>query len=164
MRRLLCAAALAVFVCLPAAADTSLVSSSEAEPYRAEEFPQWVLDARRSEIITLGSLPFTLLGVTLVYGSVQYFSKEIDSFPNPFNRSSYSEDEVLKLTGISLGVSAAVGLTDFIISFIERRSSQQRLKRLQEASNHMTPVPLTPEEAGELLRRPERAPAGEEVD
>ncbi len=152
------------FICaiflFPADSSASMESSKDAEPYKIDEFPQWVYDVRQGEIITLGSLPFTMLGVTLTYSSIQYFSalangNSSSSFPNPLDRSSYSEDDLKKIVGISLGVSFAVGLTDLIISIIGRKNSENRLKKLQAASSGMTAIPITPEEAGDLFRHSE---------
>ena len=46
------------------AADTS---SKTAEPYKAEEFPGWMHDLRRAEIITLGAMPFVTFNISLGY-------------------------------------------------------------------------------------------------
>ena len=56
------------FLC-PLGADTS---STTPEPYRDNEFPQFLKDARRFEIITLGALPFVTLDTTLAYSTYRY--------------------------------------------------------------------------------------------
>ncbi|MEE1181408.1 MAG: hypothetical protein UHY90_04070, partial [Treponema sp.] len=45
--------------------------STEPVPYSKEEFPQWALDLRRFEVVSLGSIPFAMIGVVLVYGNIE---------------------------------------------------------------------------------------------
>lgn len=101
------------------------------EPYTKDEFPGWLQDLRRAEIVSLGSLPFVTLGVTLGYSLYRYFSHNMDSnyFPNPFAKSSsaarLSTDEQLGILFTSLGLAAAVGITDFTISTIQRHQRKR---------------------------------------
>lgn len=101
------------------------------EPYTKDEFPGWLQDLRRAEIVSLGSLPFVTLGVTLGYSLYRYFSHNMDSnyFPNPFAKSSsaarFSTDEQLGILFTSLGLAAAVGITDFTISTIQRHQRKR---------------------------------------
>lgn len=135
-------------------ADTATESTEEAEEYTWEEFPQWSHDLRRTEIITLGSLPFTTLWTILIYGSYQYAQGNTSSFPNPFSSSdAYSEDEIKKILAYSFAASAAIGAGDFIFNFIKRKNSESRLNKIRQAEDSLTITPLTPEEAGELLRK-----------
>ena len=41
-------------------------------PYSEGEFPQFLKDARRFEIITLGALPFVTIQTTLGYSTIKY--------------------------------------------------------------------------------------------
>lgn len=101
------------------------------EPYTKDEFPGWLQDLRRAEIVSLGSLPFVTLGVTLGYSLYRYFSHNMDSnyFPNPIAKSSsaarLSTDEQLGILFTSLGLAAAVGITDFTISTIQRHQRKR---------------------------------------
>ena len=134
-------------------------SSTTAEPYAENEFPQWSKNLRRTEIITLGSLPFTTLGVTFAFGAFEYFSGATSSFPNPFNKStSYTGDEIKKIVGISLGVSAVIGITDLVINIVRQKKSANRLKYLQESTEHIIITPVTKEEAVELQQESEAEP------
>ena len=127
--------------------------STEPAPYTMEEFPQWSRDLRRSEIVTLGSLPFVALSVSTAYSSYMYFSGKKNTFPNPFNQDdSYSNREIFTIVGVSAGISAAVGLTDFFISYMKRKKAEQE-RMLQQAQDEEKIRPISPEEAGELLRK-----------
>ncbi|MBO4386774.1 MAG: hypothetical protein J5817_07120 [Treponema sp.] len=138
-------------------ADTSGKSSSEseeAEPYSPDEFPNWSKKVRRAEIITLGSVPFTTLGVILTYGTYQYIKGESVSFPNPFDSSkNYDERQIKMIMGYTAAASCAIGLTDFLITFIKEKNAQRRLKKIRESTEQPTVTPITPEEAGNLMRQ-----------
>lgn len=99
--------------------------STTPEPYDMEEIPQSLQDLRRFEIISLGAMPFVMMDTTLVYSSYRYvkndFSSEFKPTPFPTNKS-FTSDEQVKLVLTSLGISAAVGLTDFIVRHIKRSS------------------------------------------
>ncbi len=148
----------AILTALPqkAFADSSSSSSEsdEPEPYSPDEFPEWSKKVRRAEIITLGSVPFTTLGVILAYGTYQYVKGESVSFPNPFDSSkSYDEQQIKMILGYSVAASCAIGLTDFMISFIKHKHTQHKLEKIRKATEQPTVTPITPEEAGNLMRQ-----------
>ena len=141
-----------LLVTLPAFADDT---STTAEPYAQNEFPQWAYDLRRTEIISFGSLPFVTLGVTLGMGTYKYATGAISSFPNPFNKSSstYTTDEQVQIIELSSAISVGLGITDLVINLIQRSNKERRLKKIQESKEKVSVTPLTPEEAGELLKK-----------
>ena len=116
------------------------------EPYTKEEFPGWLQDMRRAEIVSLGSLPFVTLGVTLGYSLYRYFSHDMnpDYFPNPFAKSSsaahLSTDEQLGILFTSLGVAAVVGITDFTISSIQRHKRNKAYQELNRGAVEIIPL------------------------
>ena len=131
--------------------------NTNPEPYGKDEFPSWVKDLRRTEIITFGSLPFATLGVTLGYGIIKYANGSSTSIANPFNKSSsqYSLDEQKKILGISCAVSLALGLTDLGVNHITRfikRKKMQKVNRLKEIEK-INIKQVSAEEAGEMLRK-----------
>jgi len=115
--------------------------SVQPDPYEDNEFPQWAKDLRRTEIITLGSVPFTTLLVSLGYGTYMTYTKQLDKFPSPFKMSVYTEDQQKQIFLISLSISAGIGLTDFTYNFIKHSSAQFIVKRRkQEESITILPV------------------------
>ena len=131
--------------------------STTAEPYHQGEFPQWVLDLRRTEIITFGSLPLATIGVSLGYGAYLYYTNQIDSFPNPLDKSSTSltSDQQLDILKISLGVSAGLGLLDLAITLIRRNGILHKKRMQQQNLSHPTVMPLRPEELEQNVLPPE---------
>lgn len=131
-----------------ASSKSSSSSSTNPKEYSEDEFPQWTKDLRRAEIITLGSMPFVTMGVSLAYGSYLYFTNQISSFPNPLDKStsSYTEDQQLKIVGISLGVSAVFGLTDFIVNLIKNNKKNQEIN-FNEQQKNIIVVPINENEA-----------------
>lgn len=114
--------------------------SIQIEPYREGEFPDWLMDVRRAEIVTLGSLPFTTLSSTLVYMFYRYasngFSK--DYFPNPLAKSSASanltKDEQIGIISVSAGLSLTAGIIDCIISSMKRSETQKQADEKREGT------------------------------
>lgn len=129
-------------------AASSSSSSTNPKEYSEDEFPQWTKDLRRAEIITFGSMPFVTIGVSLAYGSYLYFTNQIDSFPNPLDKStsSYTQDQQLKIVGISLGVSTVFGLTDFIVNLVKNNKKNQEIN-ISEQQKNIIVVPINENEA-----------------
>ena len=123
------------------------------EPYTEDEFPQWSKDLRRAEIVSLGTIPFAAVTVTMAYGGYQYATGKTSSFPNPLSRdNSYSKEEIFKLVGVSAGIGLTVGIVDFAINY-SRRKKAEKEKALEDALQKENIRSITPEEAGELLKR-----------
>lgn len=156
MKKNLLCLVLITLACSLAPARLYAQSSSQEDttpvPYEAAEFPQWMLDVRRFEIISIGSLPFTMLGTSLVYSGVMVASGQLSSFPNPFDKTSpsLSTNDQLAVLGIAACVSIGIGLTDLVITLIKRNSAKKALEK-EEAQTGQ--VVITPQEAGDLLRK-----------
>lgn len=116
-------------------------------PYEEDEFPLWAKDLRRAEIISLGSLPFVTIGVSLGYGAIQYFSGKTDTFPNPFNKSSnaFTSEQQLQIFGISVGVSCLFGLTDYIVS-VTKRNQLEKKDKINKDEYKIIVTPVNDEE------------------
>ncbi len=121
------------------------VFSETAEPYKQDEFPGILHDIRRAEIITLGSMPFITFSVTLGYSFGKYAAHDFDSsyFVNPFSstdENSFSTDEQIGILLTSLGISAGIGLTDFIVHTVKRNNRLRRLKKQKNTEIQINPV------------------------
>lgn len=146
-------------------ADTA--NSTTPEPYEKDEFPQWAKDIRRSEIITFGSMPFVTTWVTVGYGMIgmwvipenpdnEFCAKyHLADFPNPLDKSKniFTEDQIKLVVGVSAIISLGLGITDYFINNSKRNKQKKELQLKQEMKGKSTVTPLTPEEAGELLRK-----------
>jgi hypothetical protein len=130
-------------IVLPCCADDT--TNTTPEPYKDDEFPQFMKDARRAEIITLGAMPFVTLNTTLGYSMLRYWQHDFSSdyVPNPFAKTSdsngFTEDEQKTILLTSIGISAGIGLTDLIVNIVKRNIA--RRKTLRENSG---PVQITP--------------------
>lgn len=140
---------IALMLCCSLMASFPLVAAEPTvtiEPYTKDEFPGWLQDMRRAEIVSLGSLPFVTLGVTLGYSLFRYFSHDMnpDYFPNPFAKSSsaarLTTDEQLGILFTSLGVAAVVGITDFTISSIQRHKRNKAYQELNRGAVEIIPL------------------------
>ena len=115
-------------------------------PYTDDEFPQFMKDLRRAEIVSLGALPFVTLTSTIVYSSARYAQHGFDSeyFPNPFAKASasngYSTAEQAGILLTSAGISVGIGLTDLLISVIRRNAAKKKLEWKEKAPIVVTPI------------------------
>lgn len=126
--------------------------SIQIEPYRDGEFPDWLMDVRRAEIVTLGSLPFTTLSATLVFMFYRYADNGFnrDYFPNPLAKSSasanLSKNEQIGIISVAAGLSLCAGIADFIISAV-RHSEDRKLADEKDADTAqnvtITPLPAS---------------------
>ncbi len=123
--------------------------SETAEPYTKEEFPGVLNDLRRAEIITLGAMPFITFSTTLGYSFGKYAFHDFDSdyFVNPFSstdENSFSTDEQIGIILTSLGISAGIGITDFIVHSIKRSNKMKRLRKQTNNNVIITPIKEDP--------------------
>ncbi len=107
-------------------------TNTTPEPYSDDEFPQFMLDLRRFEIITLGSMPFITLNSSIVYNGYKFATGKTDTF-NPLATADYTQDEMENIIITSLCISAGIGLTDYIVNLIKRNRIKRRLR--QQDSN-----------------------------
>lgn len=149
----ICVAALiilAFFSNLSFAQDSA--TSTEPVPYGENEFPTWAQHLRRTEIITLGSLPFVTLGVTLGYSVVNCGMHDWDSayFGNPFTKStSFTEQDQINILITSSLVAVGIGLTNLTINLIkDQKAKKTNLNYLQDnvkitaRENELTIMPV----------------------
>jgi hypothetical protein len=95
------------------------------EPYRPEEFPQWLRDLRRGEIVFFGSLPFTFFFTFEVYDTARWLASGFDAdgfdpmkAPWPVRSGAdlqYSDAEKGWLLVSALTASLAVAVADHLI-------------------------------------------------
>lgn len=87
-------------------------------PYEPSEFPEWAHKLRRAEVVAIGSLPLTIVGVRLLYGFARYaahgFAPEVA--PVSFGRSS----GVQMLSGTErLGIVIGAAALSVVIALID---------------------------------------------
>lgn len=128
------------------------------EPYGENEFPLWLKDLRRAEIITLGAMPFITLNVTLGFWAINGF----DSTFNPFegtsdSKTKYTNDQTLGIILTSLGICAGIGFSDFIVHLLKTTSQTTKKNKKHGSINiesvtedpNAVKLPLPPTEIGE---------------
>ena len=92
-----------------------------------DEIPQSLQDLRRFEIITLGSMPFVTLDAAIVYNGYKYAAGKTDRF-NPLATADYNPAEMKTIIITSLCVSTGIGITDYVIRLIKRKSTLKKQK------------------------------------
>jgi hypothetical protein len=131
-----------------------------AEPYDTEAFPQSLKDLRRFEIITLGSMPFVTLDVTLGYSAIK--SIRDDTNFTPFDTSSYTQEEVVGVMVTSLCISAGIGLADFIVNLVKRANAEKKAEKV--VGSYINIVPITEDEDAIKIDLPSSENFDEETD
>ena len=130
-------------------------TNTSPEPYSDEEFPQFMLDLRRFEIITLGSMPFITLNSSIVYNGYKFATGKSDTF-NPLATADYSQDEMENIIITSLCISAGIGLTDYIVNLVKRSRINRRLRQQDsnisiEENPDAVKIPLPSKESSEVI-------------
>ena len=115
-----------------------------AIPYKPDEFPQWTVDLRRAEIITVGSFPLSFMLTALVYDLSVAASNGFGSSV-PYG-SSRTQDDIKNMLLISAGISAGIGLTDFIINQIKRAKTRKEQEKLDEQRRNNSESPRLSED------------------
>lgn len=133
----------------------------KAEPYRSDEFPQFMKDLRRAEIITLGSLPFVTITATLVYSTIRWGMNDFKSgaFPNPFVKASkggFTQKEQIGILCTSIGISFAIGITDLIVMVVKRKNAEKRKLQSEKENAPIIVVPIQEDETATRIPIPER--------
>ena len=114
------------------------------EPYTEDSTPSWINDARRFSIISLGSIPFTMLSSTLCYSVYRYCVNGFDEqyIPNPFPTSSEasklnSDEQIgLLVTAASLGV--IIGIADLIVIKVKESKEEKEIQKNKEETIKIT--------------------------
>jgi hypothetical protein len=147
---------------LMAAMLPTLVAESvtpEPKPYEKDEFPQWLKDLRRAEIITFGSLPFVTFSASIYYDVYRYYDHDQQTGyePWPFKKGAtaiaLTEDEQKRILAISACVSVGVALVDFGFRTVRRAIRERKAERehqLEVDPITIEPVVSTPESAAAL--------------
>lgn len=132
-----------ILICTPCIAEDS---AKTPEPYKPDEFPQFMKDTRRAEIITLGALPFVTLDATLTYSFIRYWQHDFSSdyAPNPFAKSSdsngFTTEEQTGILLTSIGISVGIGITDLIVKIIRRNAGKERERKESEGPIKIKPI------------------------
>lgn len=95
--------------------------------------PSWLKNLRRSEIVTLGSLPFTTMSTTFAYSLFKGMRNNFaDGIPNPLekDKSGFTTEEQYGVFFTSLGISLLIGVTDYVVSVVKDKKTEK--KQLQE--------------------------------
>lgn len=90
------------------------------EPYTRDEFPDWALGLRRSEVLFFGSLPITLFASHLGFDMGRYVSGGFRAEDAPLiapvsGGAMLSREEQLQRIGVALGLSLCIVLIDYIL-------------------------------------------------
>lgn len=82
------------------------------EPYREDEFSPLLKDIRRFEIVTISTIPITILVTSLFYDIIYTAQR-----PEKSRFLSATENkDILGKIGISIGISTILGIIDLIIN------------------------------------------------
>ncbi len=97
-------------------------------PYASDEFPQWLHDLRRGEIITIGAFPivylFTQLGYNIYRYSVHGGDSQYAPLGNP-NQVPYSNSETIGVLLGAASLSVVVATADYLIGRARARKAER---------------------------------------
>ena len=93
------------------------------EDYNPEEFPQWVHDLRRYEIIAIGSYPITYFASSLIYDFSIYASHDFN--PAYSMGSQRDAGDIAIICGTAAGISLVIAAVDLIINSSQRKKAEK---------------------------------------
>jgi hypothetical protein len=149
-------AALLLFMVLCGPIHTQTSTAGTITPVNPDtkksEFPQWVRDLRRAEIITFGSFPFTMFFATFFMDTVRASNHDWDNryLPWPLKGPGAVEmttDEHLITLGVAVTSSILVALADHLIVRIKRAKLERQHQELPEGDLIILRKPWPEEEA-----------------
>jgi hypothetical protein len=135
MKRRIAALALFIAFALSLVAETEV---HESVPYEKDEFPIWIKDLRRAEIITFGSLPFITFSASIYYDIYRFYDHDQAAGyePWPFKKSStavaLSEDEQKRILLISACISVGVAIFDYSFRAIRREIRNRKADKAHQ--------------------------------
>ena len=106
----------------------NLKISDEPEIYQTEEFPEWIKELRRAEIIFAGSIPFTILLTNIGYGFYGVLADGLGdgySIENLTQTTAMTTEERYNILKISFSLSGAISIADFIIGLFEEPAFEE---------------------------------------
>ncbi|GHV75948.1 hypothetical protein AGMMS49942_07690 [Spirochaetia bacterium] len=126
---------------------------NKAAKQEKPEFPQWVRDLRRAEIIAFGSFPFMMFLSTFSMDTYRFFTNDnnLQYAPWPFKGAGAVEmttDEFTTSLFIAIGGSLAIALADHIIVRVKRAKAERQRLNLPEGEVIELRKPWPPEDSG----------------
>ncbi|MDR2375900.1 MAG: hypothetical protein LBD96_05610 [Treponema sp.] len=115
----------------------------------SSEYPLWVQDIRRGEIVAFGSFPFTLFISTFAMDSVRFFKNDMNRayLPWPFKGPGALEmtrEEKKQTFMIAVTASITIAVIDFAIVKLKRhREARREQMRDSGGDIHVTRSPIT---------------------
>ncbi len=107
---------------LPAQKTEETETGEEApayEPYAEDEFPSWLLELRRAEVVFIGSFPISMLFTSLSYEGIRAVRNAVTGAETTGARglgnAEFSPEESRWVLLVGTVLSAAVAVTDYII-------------------------------------------------
>jgi hypothetical protein len=134
---------------------------------KKNEFPQWVLDLRRAEIIAFGTFPFMMFFATFSMDTIRASNHNWDSryLPWPLKSAGavqMTTDEHLITLGAAIAGSVVLALTDHLIVRMRRARLERQRLELPEGDLIILRRPWPAEEAASP-EPPEEEPPPETI-
>jgi len=111
-------------------------------PYEKNEFPGWMQDLRRGEIILIGSFPLSMFLSYEFYDIYRYFSNNLQSAYRPwpfrtYDAVPYNGAENIGIIVSAVSLSIAVAVADYLIGKLteNKNSGEQDDDKEQSKTN-----------------------------
>lgn len=118
-------------------------------PYKEEEFPLWVHELRRFEILTFGSMPIITMLSFWTYDISRSIKHPGDEryYPWPMKKAGVAiplnTSEQKKVFFTAVGVSMGIALTDIVVRAIIRSVQEKKMVKeniIQDTSIQLLPI------------------------
>jgi hypothetical protein len=122
--------------------------------FDTSDFPQWVKDIRRFEIVAFGAFPFAMFTATFAMDTQRWASNGMDwseegrrYAPWPLKSAGavkMTNKEYEMTMAIAAGLSGAIALADFVVVQIQRYSARKRAENLPAGTPIIIKKPWPP--------------------
>jgi hypothetical protein len=135
--------------------DAAMVSKE----FDTSEFPLWVKDLRRGEIIAFGSFPFAYFFANFGYDAYRWSNNGWDNryAPWPLNSAAtveQTQDEKIMTLGLAAGTAVLIAIIDYGIMRFKRNRLEREMSKIKEGTPIIIKTPLSEWKAEALAEEP----------
>ncbi|MDR2247265.1 MAG: hypothetical protein LBE17_11460 [Treponema sp.] len=136
---------------LRASGKTEQQAGAETQTGEKDEYPQWVRDLRRADIITFGVFPFTFFLASTIVETYRFSQHDWDSryAPWPVGSVSRTTGEHIAAISVAAGGAVLVAVADYFIQRAKRERAAQAAARIAPSEPVITRTPWPPGEEAE---------------
>ena len=111
------------------------------EPYKKNEFPGWMQDLRRGEIILIGSFPFSMFLSYEFYDIYRYFANNLEPSYRPwpfrtYDAVPYGNEENIGIIISAVSLSLIIAGADYLLGKLVKNKESSEVNDKQKSADN----------------------------